>query len=895
MARDLPTDQGWYPRELLGGRYLQVFEILSDPDDPDWYPSATIRLKDRRAFWSEEDGQGLGATLNTTAKWVHFNHLKKVSQISNGAGDLRSWGSIGKQGSFFVELANVDGLLDDIRYGANSGGLSAGTSPSMATGEWENRWARIGIMHRDPDGTLAYPGSIVWLGAGRIGTPEQIKGGLRIKVTDNRLQGKLEIPRTVYQNDESVFAGFRAANTVHGRVKPWLFGHVPIATGYTVVLGYEDATDLRGRRVEFYGLDESWQQKGSVTGLKYGDEDVVDATDTRGFLEINQDTGGWVADRSAYTAMSNGQAFHFDVFNQEWLYLKMDVRLSYADTLRDTTDPVALVTNPTNVVDWKNTDTLADMPARSEDASPFNSYAFVPIPWPNFGGFALVIEGSWTGSWRDRDMQPPTPGIDVGMYVFWKYNTQSKLVSNGAYVFADANAALYAGGGNYTTNSADGPARFIQGDAVIDNFTTGDRELYQMLHRDNSGDGSGPSTGTINLSDFETRQGEGKAILFGVCAPNGEGGGASAILAGVDLYNIGIRIWGRIKFPEVDGWFAEGYGYSMKVDFDSWASGIALNDTYNTPLGILGLFLDRILPTHGPDLLNFLVQDTFLAGINMEIGKQLLDSVDAFDEMNLLCEDSHVLMLGSENLSNEITADGLTHGNRAVFLPKLGLTAYRFTDKAPPFTPASADILVKNCALGSADSGIVPGSVEPYKADLKDVYTRFVYKFRWNPLTRDYDGVVTISPTEWELGEYMTGAGTYLDQTTIQALLADAETKYRRKPELATLKYEAGWIHDGPTAEYMLAFLILNTSQPRHGVKFKTGAVPIHVRLGDPVEVDLRDLPDEWNTKYEDLEPGEDERLYIVGDMIVDSKAGRIRWDLMEVKPHERFPAVPFW
>jgi hypothetical protein len=895
MPHTLPTDQGWYPGELIGGRYITVFEVLKDPDDAEWDADSDQYVEDRRAFWSEADGQGLLATLNTGTPWIFPDRLRSVGRLDSSAGDLRTFGTIGLQAKFSVEIANEDGLLDDMVEGRAVSGASGavpGATTKEKTSPWENRWGRLGIMHHDPGGTLAYPSSVLWLACGRISEVQATGKSWKIQVEDDRVQAKLDVPRAVYRNDESEFAGFRAASSIHGKVKPWLFGHVPIAAGKTVVLGVETVNDLKGRLIEFYDVgSESWQYLagGSVSSLKYGHRDLVDATWTRGMLEINDATGGWVSTRSDYTATSDGTGFYFANFNEAHLYLKMDVRFTYADLKRDTV-LISGITDPAAILD-PSVATYAEYP---DTVGVQYDRVGVPLPFPSFGDFNMRIEGVQDSTanpdgWQtmvgadDRNMYP-------GFYLFLKATNLATPLSADGAVFAHIEDYGTVTGYEFVSFNG-GPGRyFFNPSGDLDNFH-GNRDLYRMYQYPHIFTPTPDwEDSPKNTRDLGMHQGRGWYLTVGVITK-----AATTEGDGVRVHNVGVRVWGRIDFPD-DGFYADAYGYEFTGTMGTAWADVSIGDTLDSPLGVLGLFLAYILPTQGPDRNNFRQQDIWWDDLGLEIGKQLDQQTDAFDEIDELCQDTHVLLVGSNNLAEEITGSPSDEeGHRAVWLPKLAQPVHRFNDTGPRIQP-DADQVLGNYPLGAFESGVEPGSVKPRRGRLDDVFTRFVYRYRYSPMRNEYDGLVTVSPTEWELGEYMVDvAGTWLDKATIQALLDKAATDYQRNGELATLTYEASWVHDGATAEYLLAFLIRNVCRPRHGVTLTTGMLPIHVRLGDPVQVDLQDLPLEWQTVTDSLEEGEDERLYVVTKKDVDLKKGRITWDLMEIRPLERYGYVPSW
>jgi len=853
-VRVLPST--WTEAYLRNPALVVVVEVFRDPAvDADWGAVGTHGTSGRyrRSFWSR-DISALRTAQTGHALWIFPDALLEFGEVDHGWQDSQL-GQLGGSTQFSCVIDNarpVSGssygtLLDSLQFDP--------TYPA----NFRNRWARVCLMRSDAS---SYPSHLVPVMAGRVASVELLRGGskFRLTISDDRMQTDETVPRNTYNNESSTFPGFRAENSIHGRVKPWIFGDVRYAAGVTVVLGYEDTANLRGRVIEFADRGEFWQTVHSVDELLYGDIGLVSATESRGFAQVNQDAGGWVATRSEHSKLGSGSTygFLFDNFNEEHLYLKIDVIFTYADTKRDTTDPVDLVTDPQNVIDVANADSYATMPARAEDASFQNSYAFVPLPWPSFEGFDMEIEGSLSDNFRDRDMQPPTPGIEIGMYCFLKFDTQSKMAANGAYVIVDANAGLVTGA--YATNSADGPARWFQGNNVIDNFYAGDRELYQMLHRDNTTDGSGPSTGTFSLVDFETRRGQGRTALFGVAAPSGEGGGGSAIAAGVRLHALGIRIWGRINFPD-DGWYTHCEGYESLGD--GWSSA-ALGAVAVNPLDVLGLLMVHALGMQEPGT-KWGTQASWWTTEALKVGKQILNETQASELLADLCRDTCVVVSGGDDLSAAVGGHSATAGTRVTLLPYL-----------EPVTKSIDD----------DNSDLVLDSEEYDETPIEDVFCRFVFRWAWNELRQEFDRTVTVSPTELDLSGL---SSSYVD-SSLQTLLGVREEYYARPAANHTYRYDFRWLEDDASALYYVGFLVRNLSKQRKRVSLRSGFLNIRLQMGDRVRLNLRNLPAAWNSKEHSTGAWSPE--YVVFGQRINAKTGRLGWRFVEIEPLQTFPVI---
>lgn len=803
----LPAGFGWDYADLRDGEYVRLFQVFRGDEEANWAASgASDEAKTSKLLVSAPLDNVTDANLVVTGRLI------SVDRISHRL-DGKLVGGIGTASVGQVTLwNNADGSWLE--------SLSGLTYPWTL----EGRYCRVGLIKRN----AASLAGAVWLLAGRITDAPQDEGPIiTVQIEDDRLRTEESLPREVFRSGLSQFEGFRSANTTYGKPIPLVFGEVPSAEGFTVVVGWENesALELQGRLVVFADTKESWQVVEEVRALSWADERLISGTVQKGYAAINEATTGAYGARSPYTVNLAKAGFYFDDFNQEYLHLKLDVDFSFLDRFRDDRYSVG-VTGMTNFMDG-DPSTGVRIPAFTRnpgDILAYQIYKGIWLPFPDFQGLEFEIDQHAGGEWRRYDY-----GLDPSNT--WGYFAVPHMVADstpgaGCFWIICWNAFI---GGTYDTPAVSkGPAWFRESNIGMTYLLSGPEnpswEFNRMGFRNNSTDGAPISSSNfVNLNELETRQGVGISIFFGVMLEEG------ASFPGGYLYGLALRLWGRIKFPD-NGFAATVRGYEdAGYAWTSTPNGDALE---SLP-GILGLLLSRALNLGEPVAASFLADESTNPDAADDIyGRQIVEAENGMDVVTSLLEDGNRFLLGSDDYY-----PGTSGGTfRLVNLRNLGSAVYTFsfTDITEP--PATM------------------------RTPLDQVYSEVELLYRYNRMRSAYDGVMVATPSETSPG-VDSGLQTILETRRIQHNL----TRGRR------LKLEAPWIQSDEAAVLRIEFEALNRTRRRRGLRLITTMVSLGVQQGDVVAVSVG-LPAAWQTGLK----------YVVANKEIDIAEGSIEWELWE-------------
>lgn len=798
---------GFSAADLRDGDYVRLLQVFRAEEDTNWASGgATPEAQASKLLVS--------APLDniTDPNLVVTGRLLEVDTISHGM-DGRLTGGLGGTSTASARLWNdVDGSWLD--------SLAGLTYPWSL----EGRHCRIGLIKKNAPSIA----SAVWLFSGRImDMPHAEQQEVVLRIEDDRLRTEEKLPREVFRSGLSQFEGFRSANTTYGKPIPLVFGEVPAAEGFTVVVGWENETslDLQGRLVVFADTTEGWQVVEEIRNLLWGDDRLVSGTYQRGYATINEAAGGAHAARSPYTINLPKGGFYFDDFNQEYLHLKIDVLFSFLDRFRDDRYSVGITGMPNFMDD--DPATTVRIPAYSRGVGDFlayNIYKGVWLPFPDFGGIEFFIDQDASGEWRAYDYGSISAN-DWGYFAVPHMVADSAL---GAGCYWTVCWGVFSGSTYETPAGSKGPAWFDTGIIGTAWLPAGPEnvswEFERMGYRNNNTPGAPVgSSNFAELSEFETRQGSGLSIFFGVMLDEG------ASFPGGDLHGLVVRVWGRMKFPD-DGFFATVRGYEDAGY--AWTS-TPNGDTLESLPGILGLLLSKALNLGEPVAASFLADEsTNPDGATDVYGRQIVEQENGTDLIDSLLKNSNRFLLGSDDYW-----PGLSGGTfRVVNLRALGAAVYTFTslDITEPATPS--------------------------RSPLEEVYTEFELRYRYNRMRGEYDGVLIASPTE---------TSTAVDSGLQATLLA--RRKQYNLPRGRRLKLDAPWIQTEAAAALHIEFEARNRSQRRPSVRLVTTMASLAVQQGDPVAINVG-LHSSWQTG----------KKYVVAGKTMDVVEGSIEWQLWE-------------